>query len=221
MTGTDKKAFEDILAALETHQSVFLVGCGDCATVLQTGGEFEVGEMTEALEQAGKKVTGAIVPDTSCNILDVKRLLRQNKEAVAEAEAFLVLACGAGVQAVAEAADKPVYPALDTIGQVDQYRLGQYFEWCSSCGECIVGEYGGVCPLTRCPKGQVNGPCGGADQGKCEVDPDNQCVWTIIYERMEQLGGVPAEMEQSLREPRDYQKSTRPRQKVFEPRRGG
>jgi hypothetical protein len=220
MTGTEKKVFEDILAALEPHKSVFLVGCGDCATVLQTGGEFEVNEMTEALEEAGKKVTGSVVPDASCHILDVKRLLRQNKEAVAEAEAFLVLACGAGVQAVAEASDKPVYPALDTTGQVDQFRLGQYFEWCSSCGECIVGEYGGVCPITRCPKGQVNGPCGGADQGKCEVDSENECVWTVIYERMEKMGGVPEKMEKETHEARDYQKSTRPRKMSFEPRRG-
>ncbi len=222
MTATEKKVFDDILKSLEGKDQVFLVGCGDCATVLQTGGEYEVNEMAEMLAAAGKQVTGRVVPDASCKILDVKRLLRQNKEAVDAADAIVVLACGAGVQAVSEALEtKPVVPALDTIGQVDQFRLGQYYEWCSSCGECILAEYGGICPITRCPKGQVHGPCGGANEGKCEVNPENQCVWTLIYERAEKLGEEPAAIGTAYREPRDYRKTTHPRQKVFEPRRGG
>lgn len=221
MTATEKKVFEDILKSLEGSQKVFLVGCGSCATVLQTGGEFEVKEMGEALTAAGKTVTGSAVPEEACKILDMKKLLRDHKEAVEAADSILVLSCGAGVQAVAEAAEKPTFPALDTIGQVDQFRLGQFYEWCSSCGECVVGEYGGICPITRCPKGQVHGPCGGANEGKCEVNAENPCVWTLIYERMEKLGGMPEELETALHGPRDYRKSTRPRQRVFEPRRGG
>jgi hypothetical protein len=221
MTATEKKIFDDILQSLEGRDKVFLVGCGDCATVLQTGGEFEVEEMRQALTEAGKTVTGAIVPEVSCKILDVKKLLRQNKEAVEAADVLLVLACGAGVQAVAEASEKLTLPALDTTGQVDQFRLGQFYEWCSSCGECLVGEFGGICPLTRCPKGQVHGPCGGANEAKCEVNSENECVWTLIYERLEKLGGVSESLETELRAPRDYRKSTHPRQRVFEPRRGG
>jgi len=221
MTATEKKVFEDILKALEGSQKVFLVGCGDCATVLQTGGEVEVGEMAAELTAAGKTVTGSVVPEVGCKILDVKKLLRQNAEAVEAADSLLVLSCGAGVQAAAEASGKPTFPALDTIGQVDQFRLGQFYEWCSSCGECLVGEYGGICPLTRCPKGQIHGPCGGASEGKCEVNPENECVWTLIYERMEKLGGMPESLQTELRPPRDFRKSTHPRERVFEPRRGG
>ncbi|HEY3396764.1 MAG TPA: methylenetetrahydrofolate reductase C-terminal domain-containing protein [Armatimonadota bacterium] len=221
MTATEKKVFDDILKALETRKSVFIVGCGDCATVVQTGGEFEATEMTEALTAAGKTVTGHVIPDAACKILDMKRLLRQNQEAVDAADAILVLACGAGVQAVSEVSTKPVVPGLDTIGQVDQFRLGQYYEWCSSCGECVLAEYGGICPITRCPKGQVHGPCGGANEGKCEVNPENPCVWSLIYERAEKLGEEPVAIGAAYHEPRDYRKAGRPRQKVFEPRRGG
>jgi len=221
MTATETKVFEDILKSLEGSQKVFLVGCGSCATVVQTGGEFEVGEMRTALEAAGKTVTGAAVPEEACKILDMKKLLRDNKEAVAEADTLLVLSCGAGVQAVAEASEKRTLPALNTIGQVDQFRLGQFYEWCSSCGECLVGEYGGICPITRCPKGQVHGPCGGANEGKCEVNAENSCVWTLIYERMEKQGGLTPALQTELHAPRDFRKSTHPRQKVFEPRRGG
>jgi hypothetical protein len=221
MTATEKKVFEDILKSLEGSQKVFLVGCGSCATVVQTGGEFEVGEMREALEAAGKTVTGSAVPEESCKILDMKKLLRDNKDAVADADTLLVLSCGAGVQAVAEASEKRTVPALDTIGQVDQFRLGQFYEWCSSCGECLVGEYGGICPITRCPKGQVHGPCGGANEGKCEVNPEEQCVWSIIYERAEKLGEEPVAIGAEYHAPRDYRKAGHPRQKVFEPRRGG
>lgn len=220
MVSTDKKAFEDIVKTLEDYDRVFLVGCGDCATLLQTGGEFEVKEMAQALEEAGKTITGWVVPEVTCKILDVKKLLRQHKEEVDAAEALLVLACGSGVQAVAEVSDKPVYPGLDTLGIVDQSRLGQFYEWCSCCGECVVGDYGGICPITRCPKGQMNGPCGGTNEGKCEVDPEKDCVWTLIYKRMEELGGLPETLGTGLREPRDYQKSNHPRERVFEPRRG-
>ena len=222
MTATEKKVFDDILKSLDKRGSIFVVGCGDCSTVLQTGGEFEVKETSEALTAAGKTVTGSFVPDACCKILDVKKLLRQNKEAVDASDAILVLSCGAGIQAVAAAAEcKPVVAGLDTIGQVDQFRLGQFYEWCSSCGDCLISEYGGVCPITRCPKGQLHGPCGGANEGKCEVNPEEACVWSLIYERAEKLGEEPAAIGAEYHAPRDYRKSTHPRQKVFEPRRGG
>jgi hypothetical protein len=221
MTATEKKVFGDILEALANSRRIFVIGCGDCATVLQTGGEVEVQEMTAALQEAGKEVTGSMVPESSCHVLDMKRALREHKEAVEAADALLVLACGAGVQAVAEASGRYVVPGLDTVGQVDQFRLGQFYEWCSSCGECVLADYGGVCPLTRCPKGQLHGPCGGSNEGKCEVNPENPCVWTLIYERQEKGVPTPAAAESNMVAPRDWRKASGPRQRVFEPRRGG
>ena len=220
MIATQAKDFDELLKTLAAAETIYIVGCGDCATVLQTGGEYEVEEMKRKLEEAGKTITGTIVPDVTCQVLDIKRLLRREQEAIEAADALLVMACGAGLQAVAEVMeDKPAYAALDTTFAADKFRGGQFYEWCSLCGECIADQYGGICPVTRCPKGQLNGPCGGSDKGKCEVDPDKDCVWALIYQRLEKVGDK-AEIEAQLAEPKDHEKSARPRQYIFEPRRG-
>lgn len=219
MTATEQKAREAILKMVENDQNIFIVGCGDCATQCQTGGEVEVAEMKSFLEEAGKTVTGTVIPDAGCHVLDVGRLLRKQKEAVATADALLVLACGAGVQAVTANVDKSVYPGCDTLFQADTVRKGNLHEWCSSCGDCVIMDYGGICPITRCPKGQVNGPCGGTDKGKCEVDSEQDCVWTLIYQRLEKVPDKE-KVESTIFGSKNFQASKRPRQRVFEPRRG-
>jgi hypothetical protein len=220
MTATEQKSREEILKLLADHTKVFIVGCGDCATVCQTGGEVEVAEMKAFLEESGKEVTGSLIPDSACQILDVKRLLKQEKEAVAAADSVLVLCCGAGVQSlVANLEDKCVLPGCDSLFLADTQRLGNLHEWCSTCGECVVAEYGGICPITRCPKGQVNGPCGGTDNGKCEVDPEQDCVWTLIYQRFDKIPGRE-KVEATVFDAKNFYKGRHPRRRVFEPRRG-
>jgi len=219
MIATESKPFEEILENLADSQTVFIVGCGDCATLCQTGGEFEVEQMTKQLEEAGKQVTGSVIPEATCNVLDTARLLRQNKEAVAEADTILVLACGSGVQATAEKTSKRVIPGCNTIFLSTQERLGQMSERCICCGDCVVDKYFGICPRARCPKGQMYGPCGGYDDGKCEVDPEQDCVWALIYERAEKLGVGPEYFEQLELEADDFEKQKHPRRLLFEPRR--
>ncbi|MFO7946456.1 MAG: methylenetetrahydrofolate reductase C-terminal domain-containing protein [Armatimonadota bacterium] len=220
MIATRQKDFEDILEALEDYSSVYIVGCGDCATVLQTGGEYEVAEMAEKLQAQGKEITGQNVPDVTCQVLDTKRLLRQDRDIIEKTDAVLVLACGSGIQAVADSLpETPVVAGLDTTFQADKFRGGQFYEWCSGCGECVVDQFLGVCPVTRCPKGQLNGPCGGCEDGKCEVDPERDCVWALIYERIDALGD-PKGVTKDIVEPKDFQKASPPREYVFEPRRG-
>lgn len=220
MIATTQKDFDVILEALEDYDSVYIVGCGDCATVLQTGGEYEVLEMAEKLEGEGKTITGHIVPDVTCQVLDTRRLLRQDREHVDAADAVLALACGSGIQAVAEALpDKPVIAGLDSTFSADKFRAGQFQEWCSMCGDCVVDQYLGICPVTRCPKGQLNGPCGGAEDGKCEVDPERDCVWALIYERMEKQGDHEG-IATTIMPPKDFEKASSPRERIFEPRRG-
>ena len=224
MTITEQKPFEEILALLEPFTRVFIVGCGECATLCQTGGEYEVEEMKQKLTEQGKEVVGTAIPNAVCEILDTKRELRKTKEAVAQAEAFLVLCCGAGVQAVVEAAGdgKHVIPGCNTLFLGDTYRKGQHYEWCSMCTECVLGEYGGICPITRCPKGQTNGPCGGTDNGKCEVDPDQDCVWTLIFNRSKEIGvWDKIAARDNIREPKDYSRLRKPRKRIYEPRRAG
>ena len=221
MTATEQKAREEILKMVENARAIFIVGCGDCATVCQTGGEHEVAEMKSFLEEAGKTVTGTVIPDTACQVLDVGRVLRQEKDALAASDAVLVLACGAGVQAVTEnLKGTPVYPGLNSLFIADTTRLGHLHQWCSTCGECVIADYGGVCPITRCPKGQVNGPCGGTDQGKCEVDSEQDCVWTLIYQRFDNVPGKD-KVESTLFGAKNFQKAKHPGKRLFEPRRGG
>lgn len=183
-----KKPFEEIVKALEGETKVFIVGCGECATVTQTGGEKEVGEMKALLEEAGKEVVGTMIPQATCHELDVKRLLRQHKEAAGQAEAFLVLSCGAGAQSVRAATDKHVLPGTDPLFLGNIQRSMDFLEKCSLCGQCVLDEYGGICPVTRCAKGLLNGPCGGTAHGKCEVDPETDCAWVLIHEQLKKEG---------------------------------
>ena len=122
------------------------------------------------------------------------------------------MACGDGTQTVANFAKVPVYPANDTlfIGEVE--RIGHYSEACRACGECELGWAAGICPITRCAKSLLNGPCGGAKDGKCEINPENDCAWILIYNRLKELGKLDALLE--IKEPKDYSKSANPKKLV-------
>ena len=222
MVISEQKPLEELLQLLSDYEKLFIVGCGECATECQTGGEYEVDEMRSKLSEAGKTVTGLAVPNATCEVLDTARLLRQHKEAVEEADAILVLACGAGAQAVSAKIAKPVISGVNTLFIGDTLRHGQFYEWCSACGDCVIADFGGICPLTRCPKGQMNGPCGGTtDEGKCEVNPDNDCVWVLIWDRLHNLGldKDKAKLAATIYEPRDYSLHPHPASRIFEPRR--
>jgi ferredoxin len=183
-----KKPIEDIITSLEGETNVFIVGCGDCATVTQTGGEKELAEMTAQLEAAGKRIVATDVVAASCAELDLKRILRKHKKAVEQAEAFLVLSCGAGTQSVRAATDKHVLPGTDSLFLGSVQRSMDFVEKCSLCGDCVLDEYGAICPVTRCAKGLLNGPCGGTNHGKCEVDHETDCAWVLIHEQLKKEG---------------------------------
>lgn len=185
-----QKPFTEILAALEGCAKVFLVGCAKCATVCKSGGEEELFQMQERLSSAGFEVTGSIVIDEACHMLRAGRDLRGRKEPVEEADLLLVMACGAGVQSVASAAQKKTVAALDTLFLGNIRRFGQFEQRCSLCGECIITETAGICPATVCAKGLLNGPCGGMTDGRCETDPDLECAWVLIHERLTAQGGT-------------------------------
>ncbi len=187
---TKQKPFEVVLEELKDAESVFLVGCGECATLCETGGEDQVKEMAEKLESEGKKVAGSMMLDVGCHELDMKKQFRGQKDEVAEADAIVVMSCGAGTQAARAVTDKPVFPSNDTLFLGNILRYGNFEEKCSMCGDCILDETGSICPVTRCHKGILNGPCGGTNDGKCEVDPDKDCAWTLIYQQLEKEGRV-------------------------------
>lgn len=179
-----QKSQDELKQALVGLTKVFLVGCGACATVCKSGGEEEVFQMQEWLVTLGIEVTGSVVIDEACHIMRAGRDLRQNRDAVDEADGILVLACGSGIQSIAIGSEKQVVGGIDSLFLGNVRRIGQYEEKCSLCGECILNETAGICPVTTCAKGLLNGPCGGMDDGHCEVDQDIDCAWHLIYERL-------------------------------------
>lgn len=185
MIVSTQKPFQEIAAALEGGRSVFVIGCAKCATVCKSGGEEEVFRMQDALTEAGLEVTGTIVIDETCHMLRTARDLRSRREQVERADYLLVLSCGAGIQSVAEATEKKVVAGTDSKFLGNIRRFGQFEQRCSLCGDCRLNQTGGICPVTVCAKGLLNGPCGGMDEGNCEVDPSNRCAWVLIHERLE------------------------------------
>lgn len=183
---TQKKPIEELLAMLDGVTKVAIVGCANCAASCQTGGEKEVLEMKALLEQHGMEVVGTVLPDECCHKLLVKKDTKVLRDS--GAQAIVGMACGDGVQTVADNIPLPVYPANNTLflGQVE--RVGIFHEYCRMCGDCVLGSTGGICPIARCAKGLVNGPCGGQKNGKCEVNPENDCAWIQIYNRLVAIG---------------------------------
>lgn len=182
---TTKKDPEAVLSMLEGYEKVFILGCNSCAETVGTGGPEQVAEMQQFLSGHGKTVTGTAVIDPICHVLSAKRQLRERADEVGGADAIVVMSCGAGVQTVADNYDQAVFPALDSVFLGNITRHGMFDERCSLCGECVLDVTGGVCPVTRCAKGLLNGPCGGMNEGKCEIDPEQDCAWALIYARLE------------------------------------
>jgi len=205
---TEKKPIEEIRENLKNSKKVFILGCGTCAVLAQTGGEEQVKEMVQLLSD--KEIVGTVVVETPCDKRTLKRDLRAISASLNAADAVLVLSCGVGVQTLAEQTGKIVIPGLNTkfIGMTE--HIGEFYQRCLACGNCILDETGGICPISRCPKGLLNGPCAGHMDEKCEVDREKDCAWVLIYKRMKDIGQLDKFRE--FRKPRNYQISTAPQQ---------
>lgn len=168
---------------------VFIMGCGECATVANTGGEPEVLEAKARLESQGYEVTGWSVGEVACHSGGQRLETRKHAAELANADAILVLACGAGVQTMADAVeDTPVLPGLESVFLGNVVRHGVFEERCQMCGDCVLDRTGGICPVTTCPKGLLNGPCGGMWNGMCEVLTDQECTHVRIRRRLAAQG---------------------------------
>lgn len=212
---TEQKPFAEIIDSLKEYKKIFLVGCGECATTCKTGGKDELLKMQQELEKHGKPVVGTCIPDAPCLASQIKTELAKNMQALREAEAILVLACGLGVQSVKDndRIGLAVLPACNTLFGAVMDAQGNFYEKCSLCGECILDITGGICPITLCPKGLLNGPCGGVDRGKCEVDKDKDCAWVLIYKELEKKGKLKNLKE--IQPAKDFKKSTRPHKLIM------
>jgi ferredoxin len=206
---TRQKPFSEVVQLLERFNRVFIIGCGTCATMARTGGRDEVLEMKNRLQETGKLVTGWTVIPTACDEM-TGETARENEEAIKNAGCSLVMACALGVQRVNSYLNsKPVIPALDTLFIGMEETPGTFYEACAQCGQCVLGETAGICPLTACNKGLLNGPCGGTNNGKCEVDKEKDCAFTLIYRRLKEQSRL--DLMRKYHPPRNYQAVPRPR----------
>ena len=194
MHATIQKPIEEIANAVNPGEKVFVVGCNNCAWKCHSGGEDETAAMAERLEKRGIEVVGHNVPGPQgmslCKLDHTRKVLMEDyAEQVKQADSFLVLGCGQGVHTVIDATDGGmVHPGCDTIFGGETMSETEINEYCSLCGDCITESTGGLCPITLCAKSLLNGPCGGAEDGKCEVDHNRDCGWILIYERLKKLG---------------------------------
>ena len=199
---TQQKPEEELDQLLEGLGRIFIIGCGTCVTLTQTGGGPEVAKMKERLSQKGKMITGDVVLPVACDNL-TREALDEYGGRIDQADVLLIMTCAFGVQTIARQMKKVVVPALDTLFIGKETSLGEFNEICTQCGACILGETGGICPVTSCHKGLVNGPCGGTNNGKCEIDNDKECAWTLIYNRLNELNRL--DTMRKLQKPRNHQ----------------
>ena len=183
---TQKKPLEELLDMLDGARTVALVGCGSCATACATGGEREIDELKAVLEARGMRVVATAISEYCCMHLKTRTVLKP--VIAADPDAVVAMSCGDGVQVIAQYCKCPVYPSNNTLFLGESLKLGLFEEACRLCGDCMLGKTGGICPITRCAKSLVNGPCGGSRNGKCEVNPDKPCAWIEIYNRLVALG---------------------------------
>lgn len=181
------KEFSEIKEMVRDFSRVLVAGCGTCVAVCLTGGEKEAGILATRLKLAAGQdnkdfqVSAATV-ERQCD----REFLRLFREDIEQADAVVSLACGAGIQFLAEMyADTPVFPGVDTSFIGVNEDAGVWGERCRSCNQCYLGITGGICPVTMCAKSLLNGPCGGPQNGKCETSPERDCAWVQIIERLE------------------------------------
>lgn len=208
MIVAERKPLAEILANVRGAGKALVVGCNTCVAICLAGGEKEVAVTAAQLRLALRKegLAGSITERSVERQCEVE-FNAELTEAIAAHDVVLSLACGVGVQTLVEQfPDAIVYPGLNTTFMGRPEELGVWSERCLGCGNCVLDKFGGVCPITRCSKNLLNGPCGGSANGRCEVDPENiPCAWQLIYDRLTRLGQLDRLM--AVEPPKDWSTS--------------
>jgi ferredoxin len=192
MVVAERKPVEEILSMVAEFSRILLTGCKGCVTVCNAGGQKEVGILASALRIARKKEGREIEIDEitlerQCDPEYIEQL--EKPIATNHYDAVLSMACSVGPQYIAKRfEDALVFPVLNTTFIGGALEHGVWAEFCQACGSCLIHNFGAICPITRCAKSLMNGPCGGSSKGKCEINPETDCAWHLIYERMKRLG---------------------------------
>ncbi len=190
MIVAEKKPIEELIEMVKDYQKILVAGCNECVTVCEAGGKKEVGILASALRMyfmnQGKKVQiDEVTLERQCD----HEYLEELRNRIDQYDAVLSLACGVGVQFMAETYFRtPVYPGVNTCFMGVTEERGVWSERCQGCGQCILGKTAGICPISRCAKRLLNGPCGGSTKGKCEISKDLDCAWQLIIDRLKELG---------------------------------
>ncbi|MCX5883587.1 MAG: methylenetetrahydrofolate reductase C-terminal domain-containing protein [Deltaproteobacteria bacterium] len=220
MIVAERKPFDEIKTMLTGCRKVFILGCDTCVSVCMAGGKKEVGLLASQLRMSFKKGGKDIQIDEDtverqCNREYMELVLNK----LQDYDLVVSMACGAGVQLLADLSEPlQILPGVNTrfIGMTP--KDGTWEERCRACGDCVLGETAGICPVTVCAKGILNGPCGGTDHGKCEVDQEKDCAWTLIYRRLEKMGKLD-----NIRKdfpPRNHRAQSHPAKQVHEVYKG-
>jgi len=190
MIVAERKPIDEIIGFVKNCKKILLVGCNECVTVCYAGGKKEVGILASALKMAfmkeGKELEiTEVTLERQCD----HEYLEEIRSIIDQYEAVISLACGVGVQFMAEKYfTTPIFPGLNTFFMGVTEESGVWTERCQGCGQCILGQTAGICPISRCAKRLLNGPCGGSTDGKCEINKELDCAWQLIIDRLKELG---------------------------------
>jgi len=189
MIVADKKPIEEIIEEIKDRENILILGCNECVTVCEAGGQKEAGILASALRMyflnQGKEVKiDEVTLERQCD----HEYLEEIRDSIDRYDAVVSLACGVGVQFMAEKyRTTPVYPGVNTCFLGATEERGLWTERCQACGSCLLATTGGICPIARCAKRLLNGPCGGSTAGKCEINQDVDCAWQLIVDRLKAL----------------------------------
>jgi ferredoxin len=207
MIRAERKPVSEIAKMLTGKKKVLILGCKTCVAICHAGGEKEVGELASALKLvSAKEKTGWQIEQGVVERQCEKEWIRPAEERILGADAVISLACGLGAQTMADMYPaKQIYPGVNTMFLGVPEEQGVFVEKCLACGECVMFETGGICPVARCAKSMRNGACGGSADGKCEVNLDTDCAWYMIFERLKLQGRL--DLITKISEPKDWAKS--------------
>ncbi|MEA3441132.1 MAG: methylenetetrahydrofolate reductase C-terminal domain-containing protein [Chloroflexota bacterium] len=207
MIVAEQKSLEEMRSLIGDAEKVLVVGCGTCVTVCFAGGSREAAIVSSSLRMASKLNGDKMqVRDVTVQRQCEWEYLDEIEEQISEADVVLSLGCGIGVQAIAEHFPNTwVVPGLNTNFLGMPTEQGVWDERCAACGDCILGLTGGICPIARCSKSLLNGPCGGSEDGHCEIDPEVDCAWQLIYDRLNSMGKLQVLLD--LQPPKSWRTS--------------
>lgn len=195
----EQKPFQEIAASVQDYKNILVLGCGTCVTVCMAGGEKEVGVLSKQLKINAQQNNQDLNIEeyTITRQCDQEFFDETTAQKIKEADVVLSMGCGVGVQYIVELfPDVIVRPGLNTKFFGANLQQGVWGERCAGCGECVLDKFEGICPIARCSKSLMNGPCGGFENGMCEIDPENtECGWQLIYDRFKKLGKLEKLME--------------------------